>query len=165
MKRTWMERLGFGREKRITIASPIEGEACSLSEVNDPTFREKILGDGIAIRPRTGKVVAPVDGKIIIMFETKHAISILSDQGTEILIHIGLDTVKLKGEHFKSYVQTNDTVIAGDLLLEFDIEQIEKAGYDIISPVVICNTAMYSDVDTVTGCTVKELDKIIILSK
>lgn len=164
MQNRWLEKLGFSK-KKIEITAPIEGEALPLSEVNDPTFRDKILGDGIAIRPKTGRVVAPVDGKIVILFQTKHAISILSEQGVELLIHIGLDTVKLKGEFFKSYVQTNQEVKKGDLLLEFDMKQIEDAAYDLISPIVICNTSTYSAITTKTRCPVKELDKIITLQK
>jgi PTS system beta-glucosides-specific IIC component len=165
MLSTWKEKLGFGKEKEIVILSPIEGETRPVSDVNDPTFSEKILGEGIAIQPMKGEVVSPVDGTVAILFETKHAISILSEQGTEILIHIGLDTINLRGEFFRSFVKAKDKVKAGDLLLEFDIDKIKEAGYDLISPVVICNTAKYSEILTFTDKSVNKLDRIMILKK
>jgi PTS system beta-glucosides-specific IIC component len=160
-----MEKLGLGKEKNITIFSPIEGEACSLDKVNDPVFKEKILGEGIAIRPNKGQVFSPADGTVSLLFETKHAISIQSEQGTEILIHVGLDTVNLKGDFFTSYVKTNDKVKAGDLLLEFDMQKIKEAGYDLITPIVICNSAAYSEIIPHTGNVVKKLDKIITIKR
>ncbi len=160
----WKDLFGFGKEKGIVIGSPIEGEACSLDQVEDATFRERILGEGIAIIPKEGKVVAPVDGTVAVMFETGHAVSLISEQGTEILIHIGLDTVKLKGKYFTPKIKVNDKVKAGDLLLEFDMDKIKEAGYDLITPIVICNTSVYSEVIPYTGA-VKELDKILVIKK
>jgi PTS system beta-glucosides-specific IIC component len=163
MKTSWKEMFGFVKSKDIIILSPIEGDTLPISEVSDPTFSEKISGDGIAIMPKKGEVVAPVDGTIVIMFETKHAISILSDQGTEILIHVGLDTVSLKGEFYKSYVKAKDKVKAGDLLLEFDMDKIKEAGFEIVTPIVICNTNAYTEIHTNTGKSVKKLDQIMTL--
>lgn len=163
MKSTWKEKLGFGKGKGIILPSPIEGETRPITEVNDPTFSEKILGDGIAIQPKKGEVVSPVDGTVAILFETKHAISIVSEQGTELLIHIGLDTINLRGEFFRSYVKANDKVKTGDLLLEFDIDKILEAGYDLITPIVICNSAKYSDILTYTEKDVKQLDQIMVI--
>lgn len=151
--------------KGIFIGSPIEGEAVSLKEVNDPTFAQEMLGKGIAIKPSNGRVVAPIDGEITILFETKHAISIVSEQGIELLIHIGLDTVNLKGENFKTYVKAGDKVKSGDLLIEFDIEKIKEAGYDTITPIVICNTFDFTDVKENIIGQVKELDKVIEIIK
>ena len=147
--------------KSERILAPIEGELCSITKVNDPTFSQEILGKGVAIIPSRGRVVSPVDGKVALIFETKHAISIVSDQGAEILIHVGLDTVKLKGEHFTSYVKNEDVVRAGDLLLEFDMDKIKEAGFDVITPVVVCNPDNYKSVDPVTEQKVHELDRII----
>jgi PTS system beta-glucosides-specific IIC component len=163
MKTSWKEMFGFVKSKDIIILSPIEGDTLPISEVSDPTFSEKILGDGIAIMPKKGEVVAPVDGTVVIMFETKHAISILSDQGTEILIHVGLDTVSLKGEFYKSYVKAKDKVKAGDLLLEFDMDKIKEAGFEIVTPIVICNTNAYAEIHANTGKSVKKLDQIMTL--
>lgn len=163
---SFMEKLGLNsKEKELIIGSPMKGEVCPLSEVNDPVFGEKILGDGLAIKPLTGKLVAPVNGTVGMLFDTKHAISLISEQGAEVLIHVGLDTVNLKGKFYKSFVKTGDKVKAGDLLLEFDIEQIKAAGYDVITPVIICNTAAYSEIIPVTGKRVEELEKILTIKK
>ncbi|ROR26388.1 PTS system IIA component (Glc family) [Mobilisporobacter senegalensis] len=154
------EAFGLGSKKNVILA-PVEGEVCPLSEVSDPTFATGILGKGVAIRPNRGRVVAPANGVVTIMFDTKHAVTITTDTGAEILIHIGLDTVNLKGEHFKSYVKADDRVKAGDLLVEFDIPKIKEAGYEVITPVVICNSDNFPELQTITGKAVKELDEII----
>jgi len=154
-----------GTDKDITILSPIEGEAVSIKEVNDPAFSGEALGKGIGIKPNVGRVVAPIDGKIAVIFGTKHAISIVSKSGAEILIHVGIDTVNLKGKYFKCYVNVDDEVKAGDLLEEFDISKIKEAGYDTISMVTITNTNDYAEVQTISGKYVNELDKIIKLIK
>jgi PTS system beta-glucosides-specific IIC component len=160
------EQLGLGsKDKEILILSPIKGEACSLEEVKDPVFSEKIMGEGLAIKPLAGRVVAPVDGTIGLIIGTKHAVSIVSEQGTEILIHVGLDTVKLNGEFYHAFVNTGDKVKAGDLLLEFDMEQIKAAGYDVITPVVICNTSEYSVITPIIGGMVEELDRVVAIKK
>lgn len=159
------EKLSKVDNKNIFIGSPIEGMAISIKEVNDPTFSEEMLGKGVAIIPSNGRVVAPVDGEISVLFETKHAVSIKSEQGIEILIHIGLDTVKLKGEAFTTYVKVGDKVKAGDLLIEFDIEKIKSSGYDITTPIVICNTLELSDVKENKIGKVNELDNIIEITK
>jgi glucose-specific phosphotransferase system IIA component len=155
----------FSKKDEIIIQSPVQGEACEITQVNDATFRDKLLGEGIAIRPSTGRVVAPVNGMIAILFETKHACTIVSDQGTEILIHIGLDTVNLKGKYYKAYVKDGDKVKVGDLILEFDMDKIKEAGYDLITPVVICNSADYSKIQTFSGNQVQELEPIMSLQK
>ena len=165
MLNTWMEKLGLGKDKGIEIQAPIEGTVYAITEVNDPVFREKIVGDGIAILPNKGRVVAPVNGTVSMLFETKHAVSLKSVQGAEVLIHVGLDTVKLQGEHYKAHVKSGDIVRAGDLLLEFDMEKIKAAGYELITPVVICNMADYTELLPHAGGAVKELDKIMTLKK
>ena len=159
------EKLSKSENKTLFIGSPIEGDVISIKEVNDPTFAEEMLGKGIAIIPSKGRVVAPVDGEVTILFETKHAVSITSDQGVEMLIHIGLDTVKLKGEAFTSHVKAGDKVKAGDLLIEFDIEKIKEVGYDIVTPVVICNTAEFSEIKENKIGKVVELEHIIEIIK
>ncbi len=158
------ETLGI-KEKTNTILAPIEGYACSLKEVKDPTFSQEILGKGIAIKPAKGRVVSPVNGIVALVFETKHAISITRDSGEEILIHIGLDTVDLKGKYFTAHVKEGDKVKAGDLLVEFDLEKIKEAGYDVTTPVVICNSNEYKEVNAIANKEVKELDKIINIKK
>lgn len=147
------------------ICAPIEGEAVVSAEISDPTFQQEMLGKGIAIKPAVGKVYAPADGKIEMMIESLHAVSMTTAGGVELLIHVGLDTVALKGKHFKGHVKEGDTVKRGDLLIEFDIEAIKAAGYDTISPVIICNSDDYADIERVTGKQVQVGETIIKLTK
>ena len=151
------------KSKSVEIVSPLEGAAVSLSKVNDPVFSKEMLGKGIAIRPVTGHVVSPVNGIISQMFDTSHAVSLVSDEGVEILIHIGLDTVRLKGEHFTSLAKTGDSVKVGDGLIDFNIEAIKEAGYDVVTPVVVFNSDNYKQFHTQTGMDVKIGDEIIRL--
>ncbi len=113
-----------------------EGQMIAMEDVNDETFKNKILGDGVAVIPSAGKVYAPADGRIISIFDTKHAICFASNYGTEILIHIGVDTVNLQGKYFTPHVNTGDVVKKGQLLITFDKEQIQKAGYDTVIPMM-----------------------------
>lgn len=145
-----------GTEVKVDVVyAPLTGKAVELKEVNDPTFAEEILGKGAAIIPAEGKVYAPVDGTVTALFETKHAIGFESTGGMEVLIHVGLDTVKLKGKYFTAHVDAGQEVKKGQLLLEFDMDAIKKEGYDVITPVIITNAYDYSDVLAVTG---KELE-------
>ena len=137
------------KEKKAVICSPLKGKLIAIQKVNDPTFAEEILGKGFAIVPAIGRVVAPVDGLINLVFETKHAISMTSKEGAEILIHVGLDTVNLRGEHFQTFVTAEQSVKKGDLLLEFDMEAIKNAGYDITTPVVICNPDQFVGINII----------------
>lgn len=148
-------------ESNSIVLSPIEGKAVSLKQVNDVTFSEEIMGKGAAIIPTVGRAVAPVDGTVSALFETKHAIGLTGDNGVEILIHIGLDTVKLGGKHFTAHVKSGDKVKAGDLLVEFDIEGIKKEGYDVITPVLVTNTHDYKDVLSLIDRDVKEKEELI----
>ena len=107
-----------GKRKGNCIGSPCKGKAVALTEVPDPTFSEKILGDGFAVIPSEGKIYAPADGEVTVVFDTLHAITMTTDQGAELLIHIGLDTVTLKGAPFTAHVAAGDHVKKGDLLLE-----------------------------------------------
>ncbi|CAI6041457.1 PTS system beta-glucoside-specific EIIBCA component [Paenibacillus sp. JJ-100] len=129
-----------------TVWSPIEGEIVELAEVPDPAFASGAMGKGIAIEPSKGRVVAPFDGTVTVAFKKKHALAVVSDTGAEILVHVGVDTVKLDGQHFKSYIEEGDRVKAGDLLLEFDIEQIKAAGYHTVTPIIVTNSADYAEV-------------------
>lgn len=143
------------------ILTPIEGKSVSLSQVNDITFSEEIMGKGAAIIPSKGIAVSPVNGVISALFETKHAIGITAEDGTEILIHIGLDTVKLGGKHFTAHVKSGDKVKIGDLLVEFDIEAIKREGYEVITPVLVTNSSDYKDVLSLIDKDVKEKDELI----
>lgn len=134
--------------KNITVCSPIKGKIIPLSEVNDAAFSSEVLGKGCAIVPEEGVVTSPVNGTVATLFPTLHAIGILSDDGAEILIHIGLDTVQLEGKYFKAFVETGAKITKGQKLLEFDIDAIKNAGYHVETPVIITNTASYLDVLT-----------------
>ncbi len=131
-----MESKGFGI---FTIGFPIEGKAVSLSDVPDDTFSEKTLGDGVAIIPENGKVFSPADGKISLIADTKHAIGFMTDSGLEILVHIGLETVGLKGKGFNILVSEGDEVKKGDLVAEFDLKLLKEKKLNPISPVIVLN--------------------------
>ena len=153
------------KEEGLMVASPIKGKTVELSQGSDPTFGECMLGKGVAILPAEGKVYAPADGEISMMFETHHAVSMVTTEGIELLIHIGLETVALKGDGFEAHVQSGDQVKKGDLLLSMDLENIKAAGYDIISPIVVCNTDDYTDVQGIPSKQVSAGDQIIKITK
>ena len=117
----------------------------------DPTFREEILGKGIAVLPAEGRIYAPCDGTVTTVFPTGHAVAVTSDEGAEILIHVGLDTVKLEGNGFSVRTEAGSRVKRGELLLEADISFIKNAGYESITPVIVCNTSEFSSVEAKTG--------------
>ncbi|MDF2596872.1 MAG: system, beta-glucoside-specific component [Clostridia bacterium] len=144
------------------IESPVAGEAVALNEVGDPTFAEEILGKGGAIIPTEGKIVAPVDGRIVSVFASKHAIAIQSNGGAEILIHVGIDTVKLQGKYFEVFKKNGDPIKKGELLLTFDMEKIKEQGFDMVTPVVVTNHEDYHTVQAKTG-KIKQLDAFIEL--
>ena len=133
-------------EGKKVIASPMNGTILPLDQVKDETFAQKVLGDGVAVIPSEGKVFAPADGTISALMDSYHAIGITCDNGVELLIHVGMDTVELKGKYFKPHIKTGDRVIKGTLLLEFDIPQIKKDGYEVTTPVIIANTDEFSQI-------------------
>ncbi|MGC6174650.1 beta-glucoside-specific PTS transporter subunit IIABC [Lacrimispora sp. 38-1] len=135
--------------KNVTVNSPLKGVVRDLSEVNDPMFAQKILGNGAAIESADGNVYAPFDGTVVSLFHTNHAIGLRSAEGIELLIHIGLDTVKLEGKYFTAYVKQDQKVKQGDLLIRFDQEEIKAAGFDTIVPVIISNTADFKRVEPI----------------
>lgn len=128
------------------IDSPIKGKVIKLSNIEDAAFASGVLGNGVAIMPTEGVVVSPVDGEITTLFPSLHAIGITSESGVEILIHVGLDTVQLGGKGFKAHIKQGDKVKKGQHLLDFNIEEIKNAGYSVVTPVVITNTANYLEV-------------------
>ena len=152
------------KEKNNVIGSPVKGKAVPLKEVSDPTFAEEMLGKGAAVIPEDGKFYAPADGEIGMVFDTLHAVSMTTDFGAEILIHIGLDTVKMKGDGFTGHVKAGDHVKKGDLLLEVDLEKVKTAGYDTITPVLVCNTPDYASVEGIGSAQVNAGDDLIIVS-
>lgn len=133
--------------KPAVISAPVSGKVDSITTVPDKTFSEKMMGDGIAIEPKDNKVYAPANGTVVKVADTLHAITFLTDKGAQLIIHIGLDTVNLKGQYFTSYVKDGQHVQKGDLLLSFDADKIREAGYNLISPIVLLNTKDYQHVD------------------
>lgn len=142
-------------ESEINIANPIKGEVISLDKVPDEVFAGKMLGDGFAIKPRDNKVYAPVSGVIRVMFPTKHAVTIKTDEGIEVLVHVGIDTVKLGGEGFQAHVQKGDSIKKGDLLITFDKKIVEEKVKSLISPVIITNMDSIASISVRLG----KLDK------
>ena len=132
-------KLFSSKPKGETLGAPVAGETVPLQEVNDPTFGQEILGKGVAIRPTKGEVYAPADGTVDTLFDTCHAITFLCDNGAELLLHVGLDTVQLKGKHFQSQVASGDRVKKGQLLLSVDLEAVKREGYDTVTPVIVTN--------------------------
>jgi PTS system beta-glucosides-specific IIC component len=133
-------------KKQLPIYSPLKGKILELSKVSDQTFSTGCMGDGIAIIPDEGKLFSPVRGKILSIFPTKHAICIQSEDGMEILIHIGIDTVMLKGNGFKTLVNSGDSVEVGTPLLEFDLNLVSNSGYETTTLVIITNSSEYSEI-------------------
>jgi PTS system beta-glucosides-specific IIC component len=125
--------------------APMTGRAILLQEVNDPTFGDELMGKGVAFVPTLGELVSPVTGTVMNVFKTKHAIVIRSDEGMELLIHVGINTVKLRGQYFEAHVATGTRVQAGDLLLTFELDQIAR-DYDITTAMVVTNTADYKEI-------------------
>ncbi|MBQ6890204.1 MAG: PTS glucose transporter subunit IIA [Oscillospiraceae bacterium] len=148
-----------------TLGAPMAGKAVAISQVPDPTFAEGMLGNGIAIEPSEGKVFAPCDATVDMMFATGHAVSLIADFGAEILIHVGLETVSLEGKPFTVHVANGDKVKKGQLLMEADLEAIKAAGLPTITPVVICNTDDYPTFNTFVEKAVAPGDAVIELAK
>lgn len=143
--------------RKQTVFSPISGKVLALETIKDETFASGLLGKGVAIVPDNGRVVSPIDGVVSSLFRTSHAIGLTAQDGAEVLIHVGLDTVKLDGKFFTPHVAVDDVVKVGDLLLEFDLSAIQAAGYDLTTPVVITNSDEFIDVlplqpSVVTAC-------------
>lgn len=147
--------------KSVVIASPLNGRVVELKDVEDKTFASEAMGKGIAIEPSKGELVSPVNGTIKSIFPTKHAIGIVSEEGVEILLHIGMDTVQLEGKHFELHKKVNNHVCVGDLILSFDIDAIEKEGYSVVTPIIITNTADYLDIISCKDNQVKQGDNIL----
>jgi PTS system beta-glucosides-specific IIC component len=154
----------FGK-KTDDFYAPMAGKAVPITEVPDPTFAEGMLGNGIAIEPAEGKVYAPCDATVDMMFTTGHAVSLVADCGAEILIHVGLETVGLEGKPFTIHAANGDKVKKGQLLIEVDLEAVKAAGLPTITPMLICNTDDYSTFNTFVGKDVTNGDVVIALAK
>lgn len=154
----------FGK-KTNDFYAPMAGKAVPITEVPDPTFAEGMLGNGIAIEPVEGKVYAPCDGTVGMMFTTGHAVSMVADNGAEILIHVGLETVSLEGKPFTVHVANGDKIKKGQLLIEVDLDAIKAVGLPTITPMVVCNTDEYPTFNTFVGKNVTNEDVVIALAK
>jgi beta-glucoside PTS system EIICBA component len=152
-----------GSDRKTMINSPMNGIVIDLSKVEDSIFAEKMLGDGAAIESEDGKVYAPFNGTVQSLFPTNHAIGLVSADGVEMLIHIGLDTVQLNGKFFTAHVTQDQKVKKGDLLIEFDQEAIKAAGYSTIVPVIISNTHGYQSVNRVTANRVTKDEALLTI--
>ena len=157
-----LKRIVLGSKAKM-VYSPMNGEVFPLAKSKDPVHRKKMLGKGVLIIPREGNVFAPFDGKVEMVYETQHALGLVSDDGVELMIHVGLDTVKLNGKHFKAHVKNGQKINKGDLLLEFDIEKIISEGYEIEIPIIITNTADYSSIEILAKGTISINEEMIII--
>ena len=151
--------------KTISLKAVEDGRTIPMDEVNDQTFAQELLGPGIAIVPSNGTVVSPINGTIATVMDTKHAVCIQGEDGLELIVHAGLDTVELNGKYYQTYKEIGDQVKAGDVLLEFDLEEITKAGYDVTTPIVITNLGDYKITKCLTGQQVKAGKEVIQLTK
>lgn len=142
-------------KNKLVIESPIKGSVIPLSEVDDEVFSQELLGKGVAIIPEEGKVMAPFNGKINVLFDSKHALGLASDKGVELLIHVGIDTVNLNGEFFTTSFNQGDHFKKGDVLLTFDIQKIKAKGYQITTPIIVTNTNEFAEIKS---CEAKEID-------
>ncbi len=152
------------KSNEIIINSPLTGKVVDLSTIDDAAFASGVLGKGVAIEPTVGVAVSPVDGTVETLFKTNHAIGLVTESGAEILIHIGMDTVKLDGKHFTAKIAQGDVVKVGQPLVEFDIEAIKAEGYSLITPVVVTNSDNYDDVVFETGKDIEIKEELIKLS-
>lgn len=150
------------KETRPTdLYSPLNGQIVPLDQVEDEAFSAKVLGEGVAVEPSEGKLYAPCDGKVEMVFDTKHAVSLVSASGCEILLHIGIDTVKLNGKYFTAHVSGGQEVRKGDLLISFDMKGIQSAGYKTTTPMIVCNTEHYASVKATASGHVSAGQKVL----
>lgn len=154
----------FKKDKNnlLILKTPIKGKVIDIEDVPDAVFSQKMVGDGIAIEPIEGKVVSPVDGEILHIMDTKHAIGLKSINGVEILIHIGVDTVEMNGEGFEIHVSEGDKVKAGQLLIAFDLEKVNKKAKSSITPIVITNTDEIKSIEKSNGQDEEWIMKITV---
>ena len=149
----------------VEIYAPLSGEIVNIEDVPDVVFSEKIVGDGIAIRPRGNKIVAPIDGVIGKIFETNHAFSMESKEGIELFVHFGIDTVELKGEGFTRIAQEGQAVKRGDTVIEFDLELLESKAKSVLTPVVVSNMDEISNIEKKSGEVVAGESIVLVLKK
>lgn len=159
------EEIKIDKAGENDVLAPLSGTVLPLENVPDATFSSGLLGQGVAIIPNDNRVIAPFDGEVASLFQTKHAIGILSESGVEVLIHVGIDTVKLDGQYFIAHVKAGDKVRAGDLLLEFDRQAIRNAGYDLATPVIISNSDDYRAIEIANTSSITMGTRLLTLSR
>lgn len=142
-----LSKLFSSKTLQIDVAAPLTGTVVELAQVPDEAFAQKFMGDGFAIVPTVGKLVAPFDGTVVHLIDTHHALIVEHASGLQLLLHIGINTVKLQGEGFKAMVATGDAITSGQPLIEFDINAITAAGYPVITPVVVANHEVVDKLD------------------
>ncbi|MDY2588820.1 MAG: glucose PTS transporter subunit IIA [Agathobacter sp.] len=152
-------------EQFSQLASYMNGTVILLEQVEDEVFSQKIIGDGIAIEPDVGELYSPCDGKVEMVFDTKHAVNLVSDDGCEILLHIGIDTVKLGGKYFEAHVSDGQEIRKGDLLISFKLDSIRSEGYKTTTPLIICNTNDYSLIESVGSGKINVGESLLKLKK
>ena len=147
----------------LSVNSPVEGKTIPLTQVSDEVFASGVLGKGIAVQPTSGKILAPADATVSMIYPTLHAVGLILDNGIEMMIHIGIDTVKLNGQYFEKHVQDGDHVKRGQLLVSFDMQKIEQAGYDLITTVVVTNSKNYAAIGSTNKDNVTNNDQLLYL--
>ena len=147
----------------LSVNSPVEGKTIPLTQVSDEVFASGVLGKGIAVQPASGKILAPADATVSMIYPTLHAVGLILDNGIEMMIHIGIDTVKLNGQYFEKHVQDGDHVKRGQLLVSFDMQKIEQAGYDITTTVVVTNSKNYEAIGSTNKNSVTNNDQLLYL--
>lgn len=158
----------FGNKEKVEqLLAPINGQVINIEDVPDPVFSGKMMGDGIAILPEEGLVVSPIDAEVIQVFHTKHALGLRTKHGIELLIHIGLETVNLKGEGFEVHVTEGQRVKAGDKLVTFDIEFLKSKAPSIVTPIVVTNGDLVEKIEKTdsTQANIKETEIMSIYLK
>ena len=152
-------------DSKLEVFSPLKGKLVDLENVNDEAFSSLVMGKGIAIEPEEGVIVAPFDGKVEMLFNTKHAIGLKSTEGVELLIHIGIDTVKLGGKYFETFVKVDDEVKKGKKLLEFNMDMIKDEGYDCVTPIIVSNSNDYLEVIEKNVTQIEKEEKLLTILK
>ena len=147
----------------LSVNSPVEGKTIPLTQVSDEVFASGVLGKGVAVQPTSGKILAPADATVSMIYPTLHAVGLILDSGIEMMIHIGIDTVKLNGKYFEKHVQDGDHVKKGQLLVSFDMQKIEQAGYDLTTTVVVTNSKNYAAIGSTNKDNVTNNDQLLYL--
>ncbi|WP_223901915.1 beta-glucoside-specific PTS transporter subunit IIABC [Lactobacillus laiwuensis] len=147
----------------LSVNSPVEGKTIPLAQVSDEVFASGVLGKGVAVQPTSGKILAPADATVSMIYPTLHAVGLILDNGIEMMIHIGIDTVKLNGQYFEKHVQDGDHVKRGQLLVSFDMQKIEQAGYDLTTTVVVTNSKNYAAIGSTNKNNVTNNDQLLYL--